>query len=196
MTICYVWVRFRNRQIHPVALLLAAAPVAWIVIVGVTIPYYPWNGRFVMGGVALGAATWGLILASRPVAAGVVGVAAVTVVLTMTYFADKPLGPYLAEPIDHPYPDRRHESVWRGHPFEISSIQFDADSREVTAFVDSASGATRVSSSPLLHLIFLAAATTTILLRNCSSAWTWLVQSCSPPRSPKRTWLMPTGRWC
>ena len=44
-----------------VAVVCAVAPVAFLIEAAITTGYNPFTGRFVMGGVALSAATWGLI---------------------------------------------------------------------------------------------------------------------------------------
>ena len=59
-----------------------------------------------MGGVALSAATWGLVRPLAPAAIAVVAVAATTVLLSLVNSAEKPLGIELLEPTGRP-------STWR-----------------------------------------------------------------------------------
>ena len=68
--------------------------------------YHDLSGRFVMGGVALSAATWGLVRPFRAASAAVVAVAATTVLLSLVNSAEKPLGIELLEPTGRP-------STWR-----------------------------------------------------------------------------------
>jgi glycosyl transferase family 87 len=95
----------RQRLLPPVALALAAAPVLWIVIVGIAVPYFEWNGRWMMGGFALAAATWGSVLRVPPLAWAAAAIAALTTVLAFIHLHDKPSGLRLIEPT-------REHSVW------------------------------------------------------------------------------------
>jgi hypothetical protein len=82
------------------ALVLATAPLPWIVALSVAVTYFEWNGRFVMGAFALAAATWGLLLHIRPLAWASVAVASLTLALTLVHFDEKPSGLELLEPSD------------------------------------------------------------------------------------------------
>jgi hypothetical protein len=95
----------RHRSLPPIAVLLAAAPL--IVLVGVTyaVPYFDLNGRFLMGGVAVSAATWGVVKPARAAAVAVVAVAATTVFLTLVNYREKPAGVDLLEGAERP-------SIW------------------------------------------------------------------------------------
>ena len=88
------------------AVVLAAAPVAVLVGMAIAIGYDPFNGRFVMGGVALGAATWGVIRASPSAAVATVAVAAVTAFLALVNFTERPAGFGVLGPAGHP-------SIWK-----------------------------------------------------------------------------------
>ena len=90
----------RRKRLPPVALLLGAGPLIWVVLVGIFVPYTEWNGRYVMGGVALASATWGVTLRIRPLALGAATIALVTAVLIMVHNHDKPAGVRLLEPSD------------------------------------------------------------------------------------------------
>jgi hypothetical protein len=82
------------------ALVLATAPLPWIVALSIAVTYFEWNGRFVMGAFALAAATWGLLLHIRPLAWATAAVATLTLTLTLVHFDEKPSGLALLEPTD------------------------------------------------------------------------------------------------
>ena len=69
-----------------VAAILSVAPVALLLGVAIATGYNPFSGRYVMGGVALSAATWGFVRLMPAVAWAVVAVAATTLVLTLADF--------------------------------------------------------------------------------------------------------------
>jgi hypothetical protein len=88
----------RARRSSLAALVLATAPLPWIVALSIAVTYFEWNGRFVMGAFALAAATWGLLLDVRSVAWATTAVASLTVALTLVHFDEKPSGLALLEP--------------------------------------------------------------------------------------------------
>ena len=88
-----------------VAAILSVAPIALLLGVAVATGYAPFSGRYLMGGVALSAATWGFVRSKPAVAWAVVAVAATTLVLTLADFAERPAGVGLLE-------TARHASVW------------------------------------------------------------------------------------
>ena len=96
----------RRGRVPWVAVVLAAAPIIFLVGTSVAVVYHDLSGRFVMGGVALSAATWGLVRPFRAASAAVVAVAATTVLLSLVNSAEKPLGIELLEPTGRP-------STWR-----------------------------------------------------------------------------------
>lgn len=100
-----VTLRARRGALPWSAIVLASAPVAVLVGMAVGIGYHPFNGRFVMGGVALGAATWGVIRVSPAAGAATVAVAAVTAFLALVNFTERPAGFGVLEPAAHP-------SIW------------------------------------------------------------------------------------
>ena len=106
----------RRRAMRPLALLLVSAPVIWIVLLGIAVPYYEWNGRYTMGGFALATATWGTVKGLRPVAWGAVAVAALASGLSFVHHHDKPSGVRLLEP-DH------RQSVWTQPDWKIQGEQ-------------------------------------------------------------------------
>jgi hypothetical protein len=100
--------RWRRGELPVAVLVLAAAPVAWILALAVAVTYFEWNGRFVMGGFALSAATWGLVLEERrlrPAAWAAVAVGLTTVLLALVHYDEKPSGLRLLE-------DTARASVW------------------------------------------------------------------------------------
>jgi hypothetical protein len=78
-----------------------------VILVGtaVAVSYHAFDGRYVMGGVALSAATWGVVRASAAAATATVAVAATTLVLALGNFAERPAGIGLLEGTDRP-------SIW------------------------------------------------------------------------------------
>lgn len=105
LSLFLVYRAVRRGTINPLALLLATAPVIWIVFLGIAVPYYEWNGRYTMGGFALATATWGAVHRLRTVAWGAVAVAALSSALAFDHLHDKAAGIRLLEPV--------HErSVW------------------------------------------------------------------------------------
>jgi len=73
-------------------LLFALAPVLYLVVVTIGLGYTPFHGRYLMPAVALGAATWGLVLRVRPLAWAAAAIATVTVVLSFVHYVEKPAG--------------------------------------------------------------------------------------------------------
>jgi DNA-binding transcriptional LysR family regulator len=101
-----------------VALVLGGAPVLLVVLLGLGVPYFEWNGRLMMGGFALASATWGIVLARRPIAWAVALLALVTTPLIFVHLHDRPAGIRLLEP-DHP------RSVWREPKWAIQARNND-----------------------------------------------------------------------
>ena len=90
----------------PLALVLVTAPLVLVIGSAVVTGYHPFNGRFLMGGVALSAATWGVVRKWSPVAAATVAAAATTVFLSLVNFVERPAGIDLFEPASR-------QSIWR-----------------------------------------------------------------------------------
>ena len=82
----------RRGKLRKSALLLALAPVLYVVIVVLGIAYSPFHGRYLMPAVAFAAATWGLVLRVRPLAWAASAIATVTLVLSIVHYAEKPVG--------------------------------------------------------------------------------------------------------
>jgi hypothetical protein len=117
----------QRRSVDRLAVVFAFAPAVWLVVFAALLYYQPYAGRFFMFPVALAAATWGLFLAWRPVAWGIVGVAVTAVALAVLNDAKRPSGLRLLEP----NPPRSYFSTprWAGQGEE-------AKAPEVTRFVD------------------------------------------------------------
>ena len=94
------------------AVALAAAPFVFVVVFALLVPWDPWRGRFVVFGVALAAATWGVTLARRPVAWGVVALTAVALPLTLLAMYTKPS----SAPFVHGHQD---PSIWTDSEEEV-----------------------------------------------------------------------------
>ncbi len=95
----------RRRTLPALALVLAFAPLVWLVLLSLSITYDVWQGRFFTYPVALSAALWGLVLRIRPVAWAAVAVGATTVVLALVNSLEKPSGVEL-------FVDRETRSIW------------------------------------------------------------------------------------
>lgn len=81
----------RRGSLHPLALVLATAPVAWLTLVSGTLGYDPWQGRFFVFPVALAASLWGLVLRCPPVAWATALVTLTIGALTLVQYDQKPL---------------------------------------------------------------------------------------------------------
>lgn len=88
----------RRGRLDRLAVVFAFAPAYWLVAFGVTLYYQEFAGRFFMFPVALAAATWGLALAWRPVAWGIVAIAVTAVGLALLNDTKRPSGLRLLEP--------------------------------------------------------------------------------------------------
>jgi len=104
----------RRRRLPSVAVVLAAAPILWIVLLGVGVPYWEWNGRYTMGGFALGTATWGVVLRVRPLAWATVALAFLATSLAFVHLHDRPSGLRLIEAT-------HEQSVWSQPAWSIQA---------------------------------------------------------------------------
>jgi hypothetical protein len=116
----------RSGRLPSVALALAAAPALWIVLLGLGVPYWEWNGRYVMGGFVLGSATWSLALRLRPLAWAAAAIALLTVTLAFVHLHDRPSGLRLIEPT-------HEDSVWSQPGWSIQATDHP-DERAVFRF--------------------------------------------------------------
>jgi len=81
-----------RRQGGWMPVVLAGAPLAFIVIFALAVTSDPWRGRFIAFSILLSAATWGLALSHRWLAWGVVALAAVTLPLALLDSYGRPAG--------------------------------------------------------------------------------------------------------
>lgn len=123
-----VIVLFRRGSIPRTSLVLAGAPLAWLVMVSATLAYDPWQGRFFIYPVAVAASLWGLVLRVPPLAVAVVAVAATTATLSLVHYAEKPSGLRLVEADVLP-------SVW-GEERWVAQAVPQTDSEATFRFLD------------------------------------------------------------
>jgi uncharacterized membrane protein YciS (DUF1049 family) len=90
-------VAWRRREVSTVALALAAAPWVLLLTLALTIAWDPWRGRFLLFGVALAAATWGVVLRSSALALATAAIGSTALFLTLAGYEGKPSG-LLSEP--------------------------------------------------------------------------------------------------
>jgi hypothetical protein len=89
---CLVLAWRRRRELPRVALVLAVAPIVWIVLQAITTFYSLWDGRYVAFAVALAAAVWGLVLPVRPLAWAVTAIGVTAIALGLVHYDEKPSG--------------------------------------------------------------------------------------------------------
>lgn len=82
----------RRGALRRAGLIFALAPVLYLAVITVGLGYTIFHGRYLMPAVALGAATWGLVLHVRAVAWAAAVVAVVTVTLAFVHYVEKPAG--------------------------------------------------------------------------------------------------------
>lgn len=88
----------RRRSLPPLALILAVAPLAWFLLLALSVDYDEWQGRFFVFPIALSASLWGLVLpVSRYAAFAVVAIASTAAALSLVHFREKPSGLRLVE---------------------------------------------------------------------------------------------------
>ena len=114
LSIVLVTREVRRRRLPLEAMALAAAPVVWVVLLGLGVPYWEWNGRYAIGGFALGAATWGLVLRFEPLAWATAMVVTLTALLSFIHLHDRPSGLRVLEPTNEP-------SVWNEPAWSVQA---------------------------------------------------------------------------
>ena len=87
-----VLLAWRRRTLPAVALALAAAPWMLVSTLALTLNWDPWRGRFLIFGVALAAATWGILLRYRPVALAGAAIGSTALFLALANYEGKPSG--------------------------------------------------------------------------------------------------------
>jgi hypothetical protein len=86
-----------RRHVAPVAVVLAVAPLLFVGVFAVLVPWDPWRGRFFVFSFALAAATWGSIERVRPALWGAVALAVLTLPLALLAMYTKPVAPWARE---------------------------------------------------------------------------------------------------
>jgi hypothetical protein len=86
-----------RRRCPPVAVVLATAPLLFLAVFAVLVPWDPWRGRFFVFSIALAAATWGAIERFRPALWGAVVLAAFTLPLALLAMSTKPVASWARE---------------------------------------------------------------------------------------------------
>jgi hypothetical protein len=118
----------RRGALPAVAAVVAGAPVLWIVLLAIAVPYWEWNGRYVMGGFAVGASTWAVALRIPAVVWASAAIAALTVGLSFVHQHDRPSGLRLLQPTH----DR---SVWTQPGWRVQATDH-ADFAAVLRYLD------------------------------------------------------------
>jgi hypothetical protein len=120
--------RARGRSLARESAALAVAPVAWFVLLALTLTYNPWLGRFFIFPIALSAAVWGLIARWTPAAWATAVLGAVTIILALVHYVEKPSGIRLLDRTDV-------ASVWTMKRWEVQS-QHDPPLGPLLRFLD------------------------------------------------------------
>ena len=106
----------RRGALPPVVEVFAVAPFAWLLLVGLTLTYLPWHGRFFIFPVALSASLWGLVLRVPNLGWAAAALALVTAPLVLVHYAEKPSGVELL--------DRTSvTSVWGMPRWQVQSLE-------------------------------------------------------------------------
>jgi hypothetical protein len=82
----------RRKRLRWNVVVLALAPLLYMVIIALGIGYSEFHGRYLMPAVALGAVTWGLLARIRALAWAAVAIAITTAVLAVVHYREKPAG--------------------------------------------------------------------------------------------------------
>ena len=85
----FVLVAWRRGNLPRAAVAFAAAPWLLLGTVALLLNWDPWRGRFLVFGVALAAATWGLVLRRQILGRAAAGIAAVALFLTLANYEGK-----------------------------------------------------------------------------------------------------------
>ncbi len=179
-----------RRRFAPVAVVLAAAPLLFVVVFAILVPWDPWRGRFVVFSVALAAATWGAIERFRPVLWGAVVLAVVTLPLALLGMYTKPAATWAQEGTEPP------PSVWTTSKSDLFSYLGGGDLTGAIAVIERArSGAVAAAmrENDFIYPLFGDRQERTVLLVEHQGGdvprdATWLVAA--PGASIKRC-----GRW-
>ena len=90
---------WRRRRLPVLAVALAAAPLTVLVTLAAAVSWDPTRPRFLVFGVALSAATWGVALRARPLAYATAGIGSAALFLALANYHGKPSGLFTADSI-------------------------------------------------------------------------------------------------
>jgi hypothetical protein len=110
----------RRNKLGRAAVVLAVAPLVWLLLQSITTVYTATDGRYTIFAVALGASLWGLLLPLRPYAWGAAAAAITTLTLALIHYGEKPAGFYV---LGGPAPT----SVWNMSRAQLLSRRFRPD---------------------------------------------------------------------
>jgi len=133
--------RAARRTLPWVAAVLAWSPTVVLVGTSFIVAYHPLDGRYAMGGVTLGAATWGVLRGSSAAAVATVAVAATTVAVALVVYDERPMGIGLLEPA-------KRTSIWRLPPAWSRNMQPEI-SRMVAYLDANAAPGTTIAVTPI-----------------------------------------------
>ena len=102
---------WRRGRLPAAALAFALAPWAVLLTLAATIVWDPFRGRFLVFGVALAAATWGLFLRSPIISAATAAIGSTALTLSLANYYGKPSGVAEVWAIDNPAP-ATVRSIW------------------------------------------------------------------------------------
>jgi hypothetical protein len=94
-----VVVMWRRNQLPAIAVALAAAPLTLLLTLAAALSYDTTRARFLLFGVALAAAIWGVALRVRPLAYAAAGVGSAALFLSLANYHGKPSGLFSSESI-------------------------------------------------------------------------------------------------
>jgi dolichyl-phosphate-mannose-protein mannosyltransferase len=179
-----------RRRFAPVAVVLAAAPLLFVVVFASLVPWDPWRGRFVVFSIALAAATWGAIERFRPALWGAVVLAVITLPLALLGMYTKPAAHWARESTGPP------PSIWTASKLEMLSYLGGADVAGAVATIErggSGTIAAALRANDYIYPYFGDRRERTVLLvepqgGDVSRSATWLVAA--PGASIQRC-----GRW-
>jgi hypothetical protein len=136
-TIAVLWLRSRVGM-SPVAIVFALAPWIALLTFAVTIIWDPYRGRFLMLGVALAAATWGVFARYETATASIAVIAVVSVGLALANYEGKPSGMgEIWPPSDKQFVSV--ESIWSADRAEaLGRLRPDDREEEVYRFLEKA----------------------------------------------------------
>lgn len=83
---------WRRRRLPALTVALAAAPWLFLATLAVSLTWDPWRGRFLIFGVALAAATWGILLRSTVLAPATAAIGSTALLLALANQENKPSG--------------------------------------------------------------------------------------------------------